>query len=96
MRFPTPALIFEHSPLRRLRDARHSGKPSRMTAGSWIDDLAALGKAIVLCSMCEVKFNARKYDYRAKDLWPGQKHVAGDCDGCKRHVAQARLFTKEF
>ena len=70
------------------------GAPKRMLAGSWISDLAALGKAIVLCDWCKRKFNPKSVGYVAKALWPGQNFVMGDCDGCGRQC-QGTLHVPE-
>lgn len=79
----------------RLRNAiGQRGAPRKMLAGSWIADLAALGKAIVLCNMCERKFNPRSVGYASKQLWPGATFVIGDCDGCGRQC-QGTLYVPE-
>ena len=79
----------------RLRNAvGQRGAPSRMLAGSWISDLAALGKAIVLCELCQRKWNSKSYGYVAKALWPGQNFVMGDCDGCGK-PCQGTLYIPE-
>ena len=60
------------------------GAPSKRLAGGWIGDLTALGKAVVLCDGCRRKFDAKRAGYERRQLWPGQKFVLGDCDGCGR------------
>ncbi len=57
-------------------------------------DLAALGKAIVLCGMCARKWDPKKYGYRRKDIWPGQRFVMGECDSCGGRC-QGGLFLRE-
>lgn len=49
------------------------------TAGSWVYDLAALKKLILLCPFCTHKFNPAKVGYRKDKEFP---HYIGKCDGC--------------
>ena len=67
---------------------RKIGKPH----GSYIDDLAALKKAIVLCEFCVGKFNAKKNHYYRQREYPS---VRGDCDACKQYSGRASLFIHE-
>ena len=79
----------------RLRNAiGQRGTPRKMLAGSWISDLAALGKAVVLCETCARKWIPAKVGYIAKQLWPGAQFVLGDCDGCG-HPCQGTLYVPE-
>lgn len=66
----------------------------KVRAGSWLADLAALEKAITLCDSCVRKWNPASYGYVAKDLWPGQKFVLGECDACGCR-SQCTLMLKE-
>lgn len=88
-RDPSPELLERMG----LREA--PGKPARTTAGSWVTDLASLGKSILLCDFCSSKFNARKYGYVRRQAVAGFNYVIGDCDGCKRYPVQCGLFQKE-
>ena len=59
------------------------------SAVSWISDLLALRKLILLCSPCSVKFNFRKYHYRkmyrADPTARTSGYVTnGQCDACKQ------------
>ena len=63
------------------------------TAGSWVTDLAELGKAICLCHNCEPKFNAHYYNYTKQSRPPLGQGVEGDCDGCKQHTL-CKLYMK--
>ena len=61
------------------------------TAASWIADLSALKKTIILCDVCRVKFNPRKHGYRRMFVSdPTHKSdgysVGGKCDGCKQRT----------
>ena len=80
----------------RLGNARgQRGTPRGMLSGSWISDLAALKKAIVLCDMCARKWNPAKAGYVSKRLWPGAPdHVVGDCDSCGT-MGRGTLYTSE-
>ena len=89
--------IIDRNPSRekQFRSAKAPGRPNRRLAGGWVADLAALGKAIVLCDFCVRKFNAKACGYKARRVVPYSKYVIGDCDGCKRPNQQATMFLKE-
>ena len=70
---------------------KYIGRRQGQTSGTHLDNLAQLGKCIVLCMMCEPKFNRRVYAYeRAADL----PVVRGECDGCGEHVGCAAFLRK--
>ena len=71
--------------------AARSGAPRGRTGGGWLADLAALEKAIVLCDFCVRKWNPRAYDYKRRNVYPGQRYVVGPCDGCGQFAYQASL-----
>ncbi len=71
-----------------------SGAPTKRLAGGWLSDLAELGKAIVLCSDCERKWDPKNYGYVMSPLWKGQDFVTGDCDACGEKGINRHLFTK--
>jgi len=72
------------------------GKPKARVTGGWIDDLASMGKAVVLCELCYRKFSPKQYGYEMqRQICPGHSHVIGDCDGCKRTYQRCKLFLKE-
>ena len=61
------------------------------TAASWVSDLSALRKTIILCAVCRVKFNPRKHGYRrlftADPTGKSDGYAAnGRCDGCKQRT----------
>jgi len=91
-------LIIDKNPTRQaqLRKAGgQRGTPRRMLPGSWISDLAALGKAIVLCVNCAQKWQPAKVGYVSKRLWPGAPdHVIGDCDSCGQ-MCRGTLYLPE-
>ena len=79
------AIIHPPSKVDRLKWAKgQRGAPTKRLAGGWVSDLAALGKAIVLCDGCRKKFDHGRYGYVRRALLPGQRFVMGDCDGCGR------------
>jgi hypothetical protein len=58
------------------------------TAASWILDLVALKKTVLLCSYCRVKFNPRDFHYRKMYIPDPTGHtdgyaMNGMCDHCK-------------
>lgn len=63
---------------------RKKGKPS----GSYIDDLVALKKAVILCDLCVRKFNAKKAGYEKPSRF---STVRGKCDDC-REMGFGTLF----
>lgn len=54
----------------------------RITPGSHIADLVALGKSIALCNACNPRFDPRKHDYHVDRNLP---RVRGKCDGCRQY-----------
>jgi len=63
-------------------------------AGSWVTDMAELGKAICLCPNCAPKFNAKNYHYILQSRPPLGNGVEGECDGCNQ-TALCKLYMKE-
>jgi hypothetical protein len=55
---------------------RKKGKPS----GSYIDDLVALKKAVILCDSCLHKFNAERAKYEKPARY---STVRAKCDDCR-------------
>ncbi len=79
------AILSSPTKVDRLKAAKgQRGAPAKRLPGGWIGDLVALGKAVVLCDWCRRKFDFRKAGYERRQLWPGQRFVMGDCDGCGR------------
>ena len=65
--------------------------PRRHLAGTRVHDLAALGKAILLCSTCRPKFNEASVNYATNADIP---YARGQCDGCLAFTPQGQLFLK--
>lgn len=84
------------TPANRLRAAFSRGKPQTLTAGSWLADLAALGKCITLCRHCRTRWNAKANRYEQRETVPGFAELIGECDGCRARAAMcATYFPKE-
>lgn len=66
--------------------ARHRGRAAGTTAGSWVDDLVSLKKAICLCDTCKRNFNPAASGYKRVQAVPGYNYVKGQCDGCKQQL----------
>lgn len=65
-----------------LADAQaHPGRRHDRLAGGYVDDLAELKKAILLCPVCRPKFDAMRAGYGHRRGVPSQ--AMGDCDGCR-------------
>ena len=90
-----------------LQSYEHPGRRTTphgyQSAASWISDLTALRKLIILCSVCRVHFNPRKHGYR-KAYIPNSSHnssgyeINGQCAGCKEetvNVGGGTGFTPE-
>lgn len=77
----------------RLKAREHPGRriDGHQTAASWISDLVALKKCVLLCSFCRPWFNPKRYGYRrfySPDLTGKTDgyQVNGRCDRCKQHT----------
>ena len=88
-------IVDPNSPQRRLREVEGAGRPWGRLAGGWVADLAALGKAIVLCGFCARKFRPETMGYRKRRLAPGHDGVIGDCDGCKSPMTPCSLYLNQ-
>lgn len=92
MSLAAPAIVRserEITPRMRLKFSVAPGRPQGRTAGSHIDDLAALGKAIWLCPTDARKFNFIRYEYAHKRDMP---FVRGACDGCGQYHPACVMF----
>ena len=58
---------------------------------SRLDDMAQLGKCLVLCGPCEAKFNRRRFGYEQRRDIPV---VCGTCDGCREWSGCATFLRK--
>ena len=77
----------------KLDSFEHPGRRTTphgyQSPASWISDLVALKKLIILCPFCRIKFNPGKHNYRrfyipdVTGLTDGYV-VNGKCDGCKQ------------
>ncbi len=74
---------------------QRADRPKNKVAGSWISDLAALGKAICLCDLCAHKWKPKAYGYRRVKPVPSHNYVLGTCDGCKARAARCGLYLTE-
>lgn len=78
----------------RAETRRVEFRPNRYTSGSAnLDDMIALGKAVILCSTHVRKFEPKRAGYRPhpdKNL----RRIRGNCDVCKQ-FGFASLFMNE-
>ena len=78
----------------RAETKRVEFRPNRYTSGSAnLDDMIALGKAVILCGTHVRKFEPKRARYRAhpdKNL----RRVRGNCDVCKQ-FGFASIFLNE-
>src|SRR3990167_11314004 len=81
-------MAFVHGEMTRKRMLRSwEGRPGpgpKRAPGGWIADLAALGKAVVLCQLCVNRWEPKKYGYQRRRLVPYTPFVFRACDGCGR------------
>lgn len=70
----------------------HPGRKVGQPVGGWMDDLAALHKAIVLCQGCVHNFDHVKAHYH-KDR--RLDYVRGDCDGCRDFAHKGQIYIHE-
>jgi len=75
---------FTPEQVKRAQTKRVEFRPNRYTSGSAnLDDMIALGKAVILCATHARKFNPKQAHYRAhpdKNL----RRVRGNCDVCQQ------------
>jgi hypothetical protein len=75
-----------------LKSTEDPGRKKGKPIGSYIDDLVGLQKSIVLCEMCERKFDFKRHHYakpRGVPCWQG------DCDACREFSPRAAFFIYE-
>ena len=75
---------------RSAHPGRRVGKPH----GSYVDDLVALEKSVILCWRCEHKFKrtAKSKQYRKQVRYP---FIRGNCDACRNWCEQAQIYLLE-
>lgn len=67
---------------------RRFGKPH----GSYIDDLVALRKVVLLCWKCVPRFYYKRTGYYKDEVFP---RYCGSCDACREHTEQGKAFYPE-
>ena len=71
-----------------LSQIEHAGRRIGKPEGSYVDELASLRKAILLCWHHAPKFNAVVHHYfHEKNI-----HVRGSCDACRQFCNKGQLF----
>ena len=85
-----------NTPANRMRRVANPGKPSGLTRGAWVADLAALGKAIMLCTLtCQSKWNAKAHRYTPRTIVRTHPFIISDCDGCGAIHVPCKLYRHE-
>ena len=79
----------------RMRRVAAPGKPSGLSRGAWVSDLASLRKAIMLCGFCAPKWNAKAHHYVPRSIVRTHPFVISDCDGCGSINAPCKLYRHE-
>ena len=72
--------------------AEHPGRKFGKPHGTWIDDLSARAKAIMLCRGCAHRFAHARHRYYRDRKFPW---VIARCDGCRQLDQQAVLYIHE-
>ena len=62
-----------------LKSLEHPGKPKKRLSGGWIHDLCASKRIVLLCSICNHKFDPKRLGYIRDPEW---HYYGGKCDGC--------------
>ena len=73
-----------------LKSFEYAGRRKGSVAGSHIDSLVALKKAIILCWKCRKKFNPKAVRYKKPFRIPFVRNSR--CDGCRELPMQAEIF----
>ena len=76
----------------RLKRVEHYGRPQGKSHGTWVDDLVALRKIIILCHLCKHKFDNEKHNYYFDRKFP---YVMGRCSACRSFASQGALYIHE-
>lgn len=67
---------------RKLNIMKHGGRKRGLGHGSYIMDLVALRKTILLCGKCQHQFDWKRHGYRS--IWRYEHmSVQGQCDACR-------------
>lgn len=69
-------------------EGRRRGKPH----GSYVVDLADLRKVVVLCPLCNSKFDWKRHRFRKEKEFP---YVVAKCDACKTQDAYCSMYVAE-
>lgn len=77
-------------------EALEVSRPTKRLGGGWLADLAACNKAIMLCSNCQNKWDHKSYNYKRRDIYPGQRIALGTCDGCNTRYSHCFMYFKEL
>lgn len=77
-----------------LANAEDPGRKWGQTAGTYIDDLTALQKTLILCPNCKKGINWRRQGYYNVEHF---EHTLcqGTCDGCHVHTNRGTLLLHE-
>lgn len=72
----------------------HPGRKNGQLAGTWISDLVARRKVIVLCDTpCQSRFYYKRANYY-RDARYGSRSI-GTCDGCREWTTRGQLYLPE-
>lgn len=85
----------ERTPIGRAKIAARPMRHQARTAGARLADLAALGKAIVLCPNAARKFRSSEFS-RGYVPHPSHPTVQGTCDATGVMAPNLVLFIKEL
>lgn len=77
---------------RRFQAAASGGRRVGAVVGSYVSDLAALRKTIMLCALCVHRFNPRRYQY---EPWRRDLYAVAACDDCRATTHGTRIFIHE-
>lgn len=78
---------------RELDKAReHTGRKHGKPHGSYIVDLADLRKVVLLCPICNSKFDYKRHRFRRENEF---RYVIANCDACKTLDTHCSMYIAE-
>lgn len=75
-----------------LKSMEHDGRRHGKPHGSYVVDLADLRKMILLCPLCNAKFDWKRHRFRHEKEF---RYVIGNCDACKTLDMHCSMYIAE-
>ena len=81
-----------HGKAEQLKYMEHPGRRPGKPHGSYVIDLADLRKVVVLCPLCNSKFDWKRHRFRKEKEFP---YVVSKCDACKTTDSYCSMYIAE-